>query len=97
MADKRLTRSAGVVLALAGTGALLTGGIAVAQGEHQDAKSPPPGSGAMSVSGHTVRVSPSGARSAGSAEAKSPPAGSVAVSVDGHTVRVRPSGAPSSF
>jgi hypothetical protein len=96
MSTKRLTRAAGAMLALVGTAAVLTGGIALAQGEHHNPKSPPPGSAPASVNGHTVRVTPTGPTSSGAGAAKkSPPPGSGSVSVSGNTVHVSPQRASS--
>jgi hypothetical protein len=128
MSGKRLTRSAGALLALTGAAALLTGGIAAAHGEQYHAnhgssghaakasatvqprqvartagsacpniKSAPPSStGFVAVNGHTVRVTPAGAPTAGPAERKGPgPAGAGSVAVNSHTVRLSPAGAPS--
>lgn len=92
MAPKRLTGKAGAVLAVTGAAAALTGGVAAAQGAHAHATAPAhakslrPGS---VVTGHTVRIAPSGARSNGPAAGKKSRAGSASVS--GHTVHMRPS------
>jgi hypothetical protein len=55
---------------------------------------PPSGTGSVSVNGHTARVMPAGATSAGGAEAKTGPSGTGSVFVNGHTVHVVPTGAP---
>ena len=97
MSDKRLARSVGGALAAAGVAALVTGGIALAQGGQHQPKSPPPGSGPVSVSGHTAHVISSGGKAtAGSGAAtKSAPPGSGPASVSGHTAHVAPAGATS--
>lgn len=124
MSGTRLTRSAVGLLALTGTAALSTVGIAVAQAEQHHAdqgrsyraaetsatalprsdakgthsacaglKSRPPSlTGSVSATGHTVHVTPTGARTGGPAQPKPAPPGTATVSVNGHTVRVIPTG-----
>ena len=68
----------------------------VAAGGACEVKSSPV-SGTKTVTGHTVRISPTGARTAGPGELKRAPAamaGRKSVVVNGHTVHFLPTGAP---
>jgi hypothetical protein len=94
MSVRKLSRSAVVLVALTGAAALLTVGIAGAQGEQQHASHGRSYHAAKASA--TAQPRPVAKAAGGACRLKSaPPSGTGSVSVNGHTVRVIPAGVAS--